>query len=139
MGTLTTNVNLVYYDMKETNKCSFCDKEKESMLHLFVFCEKTYDLMKYIRDILLNCPNCVYAPRNILFSTVYKNQKHPANTIILLYKYYIYCERCRGENLTVNSLKLYIEKHVELEASIDIRNNKESLHIAKWNDVIPQL
>ena len=34
-----TNVHLLRWGLRESNLCSFCEKEEKSYLHLFVYCE----------------------------------------------------------------------------------------------------
>ena len=47
-GTLTTNIQLYYYKIKDSKKCTFCNDGNETLLHLFVHCTEIQELFNYI-------------------------------------------------------------------------------------------
>ena len=51
MYAITTNVQLKWYKIKESERCTFCESEKETLIHLFVRCKYVQPLWEMITEI----------------------------------------------------------------------------------------
>ena len=133
---LVTNVQLYYYKIKMSKNCTFCGEYEETVRHLFVDCQASNMLRKYIKDISVNCPNCMFGTKEILINSIHRNPYHPLNTVCLIYKYFIYSRRCADKSLSTQVFKNYLQLHIDLEYSIACKNNKKSRHNLKWKDLV---
>ena len=75
------------------NRCTFCDTEIESYMHLFVQCKYVQQLWSF-GDKLTSKPLNGY---EILSNNIEQNPTRVENCIILFIKYYIYRTRCLQE------------------------------------------
>ena len=94
-NTLITNVHLFYFKIRDNNKCFFCKHLVETTSHIFSECNVTKVLLDYVKA--LSGVGCSFNNVNILLNNIHDNPLHPANTLILLYKYFIYTRRCMLE------------------------------------------
>ena len=134
---LVTNIHLVKWGMAESDLCELCKVERETMLHLFVKCEKTKKLWeevkKYLKDLGAIEEEISMQPANILFNTVLSRSNSVANFIVLITKYYIYSQRCMGKSLFMKELEAKLRHVQNIEKFIAVKNNKLGLHYKKWN------
>jgi hypothetical protein len=110
-----TNVWLQKVGLTNSDLCSFCKKEKETITHMFVECEKVVDFWQQVQtrynimdglDIfskvygMLDCKNANYAL---------------INHILIIVKKYIY--KCRADqiNFSLTALKNMIHSTIKLE------------------------
>ena len=128
---IITNVHLFHYKIRENNLCSFCNREIESILHLFCECEIVTHLWNYVKKIIKQTN---ITKTQILLNTVTDNPKMGANCIVLFTKFYIYRTRCLQESLTVNGLQKFIQDQINIEFCIAKNKVKVSQHQRKWED-----
>lgn len=132
---LVTNVSLVKFGIKDSDKCSFCGKEKETILHLFVECDKVRPLWSSIQD-WLNSKLNLRIP--ILFSNtdLILGSQRPnfilINFILLLTKQYIYRCKFLKEDISSEALKAIIKYRFHLERQIAIRSKNMQPFFQKW-------
>ena len=116
---------------KISPNCSFCDKEEETIIHLFCKCEKVnpiwQDLISKISkenslNLNINDFDKMFGIRNDKFVTY----------LFLLMKYHIYV--CKFTNTLPNflSFKSYVKNQKEIEYHIAKKKNKLSTHFKKW-------
>ena len=132
-NTLITNVHLFYFKICDDKMCSLCNHWVETTSHIFCECIETNVLLDYVK--VLSGIGCSFNNTNILLNFVHDNPLHPANMLILLYKYFIYTRRCMAEKPNLVYFRNYISKHIELEKQIAIQNAKLSCHNIKWGEV----
>ena len=128
---LITNVQLEYYRIRQNNRCSFCDIEKETVWHLFFDCGKIQDVRKYIEGLI--CTRLTY--RKVIFNDVRDNAKRVENMIVLLYKYYIYRARCMNVVISVPSCCEYVKSYETIEKEIAKTKGKQKQHEIKWSHI----
>ena len=110
--------------IQNDSSCSFCKEEEETIIHLFCDCEvvknfyNNFENMIYEKvSVLLN-----FTKTEILFGR--KGSGQIQNLLILLFKYYIYRQRCKQERLYLPSLVLEIYNYYRVQRYISIKNNK---------------
>jgi len=90
---LFTNEKLKRVGIKQSDRCSICKKEKETLAHLFVSCEAIKPLWEKVEDNML-APIGVFSSLSeleILLGFKPSDKLNPVvNHIILETKYYIY-------------------------------------------------
>ena len=132
MSAITTNIQLMYYKIRCTDNCTFCNFERETYAHLFYECICVKPLWHFFES-LTNYKVTSYA---VLLHNIEPNPTHVLNCIALLIKYYIYRTRCLNERLSVNQCRNYIERVKEIEHQIAIDKHKVSLHEKKWSEIL---
>ena len=55
------------------------------------------------------------------------------NHILLLYKYFLYCKRNEGGEVSFNAFKFYMRYIVKIEGSTAKRKNNLKAHFSKWD------
>ena len=89
-GAIITNVQLKWYEIRNTNLCSFCNVHKETVSHLFIECIAVQRLWNFIENICDKELNI----KDILLNSVVPNPKHVENVLVLVTKQFIYRQRC---------------------------------------------
>ena len=129
---LTTNIHLKYYKIKENNTCSFCEKEKETLRHLFYECDKISSFWREIYE-WLNVDPLNF--KDMILNNTQNNPKYVQNTIIMLAKMHIYKQRCLGEPIIFLHFQKYVQKIERIENYIAKQNDKETFHQQKWEEI----
>ena len=113
---LATNKYLYNIKINSNPLCTFCNKDEETLLHLFVSCEYVNNIWnlieKWIYDetgILLN-----YSKKDIIFGKQGK-QFIPSNMITYIVKYYIYKQKLKKGILSFKYIKQDIYNYYQLE------------------------
>jgi hypothetical protein len=119
--------------------CSFCNSEKETLLHLFVECSHVAELWLKLTNWLVSCGylQIVLRKKDIIFGVEYTD--HVVNLCILVAKFVIF--RCKlGSKLpTFPIVKAYIRYIKEIEHYIAYTNNNEDRFLGKWSSLIHSL
>ena len=134
---LILNSHLYRWGLMNTNLCSFCKSEKETIVHLFWNCEIVQELWQNVRNL-----NSVYSnvtlslsTKNVIFNRVHNSKKNIGNFLCLLTKQYIYKQRCLNKCLNFNELKNYVIRIENIEKYIAIKNCNQTAHTLKWQKV----
>ena len=121
--------------------CTFCKKNTEKLLHLFVDCENIRPLWKQITDELLQPYGIkTLSNKDILLGILVEKQNNVINHIIMEAKYYIYIcklEKCLPiYNRLINRLKITesIEREIAWKSE-----RKNTVHIHKWHHLMEYL
>ena len=102
MKVIPTNIQLERYGIKDSNLCTFCKIEKETLQHLFVDCAKVKVFWEKVSTLILGFSQTLNF-KNIILNTMHVNQKVIDNFIVLAAKHFIYKTRCLSENLIVTN------------------------------------
>ena len=130
-NTITTNILLKKWGIKDDESCTFCKGPIETIDHLSINCLHSRciwrEMFHYISihsGVYINLENA-----EILLGVREKPCDKFYNTICIITKQYIYACRCRNVKPTFTTLleKIRFEKIVE--HSISISNNK----VTEWN------
>ncbi len=129
-----TNVQLFKWKIKPTDKCTFCNVETESILHLFWECQTARHMWNCViqwysqktgQTVHLNS-------KKVLFCNPNSNALHCLNTICLITLQYIYASRCLGHFPIFGHLRSKILDAQNLEKYIAVKNEKLKKHELKW-------
>ena len=115
--------------------CNFCQKENETIEHIFWGCENVQNLLGQVnswfgdKDI-----NQTFLKKTLIFGdvdTVYKDDVY--NAILLNIKYYIYTNRCLKKKLSFHSLKACLINLYKTEKIIAVRNPRIAEFQLHWS------
>ena len=132
---LTTNMQLQHWNIKPTAKCTFCETEDETVLHLFLFCLHVTRLWMEIENFIME-----FSKYPIHFNTdtvlwnrlIHSPIGHVKNVICLITKHYIYKQRCLNKKPNVTECKQYVRTIENNEKYYTVKNNKLAIHRRKW-------
>ena len=130
---LLTNVILYKWNIVESPMCTYCQKEPETILHLFTGCSIIKGMwleIKYFMNENYAVKMSSLEPLSIIFNKVSANML--ANFVCLLFKQYIYRQRCLQKDLSLHEFKSMVHKTENLEKYIAIKRNKINKHNNKW-------
>ena len=133
-GYLVTNVKLKQWKIIPSELCSFCKKEAETVLHLFVECEKVKKIWKTVERwvhhfCFLGFTHDTY---EIIFNKYKDSFPDLINSLLLLGKYFIYVRRCLKEDLNFNAFISMVVKYKKIEL-ISVKNlGKYAKYEYKW-------
>ena len=130
---IVTNIQLKYWKLRECDKCSWCEGDREHTIHLFVTCVETAKLWKEVRMLCEQCDGGLnWEPINILFCRVHENPRKVQNMLCLITLQYIYRQRCIKKTLCVQELRCIIQQAKKIEKYIAIRDNSVRKYNLKW-------
>ena len=131
-----TNLHLKKWNVLDSSMCTFCGKEEETYLHLFVWCEEVKQLWLNVESFMdeLSQEPIVFQEDTVLWShLVAQPVGHLKNFISLVTKHYIYKQRCLKEKLNFEQLKHLIFSLEGIKKYYAIKGNKLNKHQIKWN------
>ena len=132
---LVTNIDMFRWGMKSSNRCTFCDQEKEIVLHMFAKCKHVIakiwtPLKKWLYHFcFIELEICEF---EIIFNEYIDSFPNLVNTLILITKQYIYAARCQECNLCFPELIKLIAKYGNIEQMIAKKNKKSQEFDRKW-------
>ena len=133
---LVTNVQLCDWRITPSDECSFCRKEKETLLHLFVRCSEVSTLWEEISQLIKrnydDQAEISLSARNIVLNAIVAKKRHIANFICLVAKQFIYRQRCLKKSIGVNIFKEHLWNIQRLEKYIAMKNGKLRVYRVKW-------
>ena len=133
---LITNVQLNKWNIKSTDKCTFCQRESETVLHLLIYCPVVAELWVNM-ELFMNTYNkdpIHFAVDTVLTNRlIYQPVGHIKNAICLMVKYFIYRQRCFNQLPNIHQCKQYIWSIENNEKYYAIKNNNLQKHLKKWS------
>ena len=139
---IITNTHLYKWGLKQSELCSFCTKERETILHLLVYCEETAKLWIQMERFMDNYSKdqINFSTETVIFNRLMDNPIHIKNTICLIIKQFIYKQWCLNESLNVKKCKQYIRNVENSEKYYATKNNNMHKHQKKWKpDTKPEI
>ena len=132
---LATNKFLHKIKIYDNPNCTFCNREIETLEHLFWECEHTQLLLEQIENwFLTNGISVLFTKEVFLFGNTAKISKGNAeNTLFLTIKQYIYNSRCFKKKLTINSVKEKMKYVYAMDKNIAMKNKCEHQFLREWN------
>ena len=128
---LATNTYLKMINIRECDRCTFCNLEPETLAHLFWQCPKTKIFIAEMKtEILQKC----YINLEIVSKTWFFPTNLSANEtcLITFAKLVIYQARYNETLPTIRHLKNKIQQEVEMEASIAKARCKQDDFERRW-------
>ena len=119
-------------NLAETNKCSLCKTEKESIKHLFFGCQKTKALWETLRN-RLRLPMPALTPESAFFG--FPNENNPLIVHLhLIFKIAIYTGR-KNAVVSIEHIINKIKQIKKMEENIVYLNlNSQMKNNVKWAD-----
>ena len=129
-----TNVQLKRWKILDTDLCTFCGREIESITHLLIDCDLVRGFWMEMKELLLLFTDSQISLtcKNIMFNSVVNQPKHICNFLCLIAKQYIYASRCKKEVPKMSQYRNIVNRIQNVEKNIAIKNNKVKLHFKKW-------
>ena len=133
---LATNRYLYKLNILQSDMCTFCHNQSESILHLFVECVHVEDIWSRLEQwIFIKCGIFLNLNKlDILFGKI-SSKNDALNLIILLVKQYIYKKRYRQEILNFEGLKYYILDYYLVEKHICYINGNFKKFNQRWQQL----
>jgi len=135
---LPTNKYLAMCKLVESDKCFFCEKDIETIEHLFCHCEKIQPLWQgLINWIRPELTVTKLDEKNIIFGYIGTDASFRCiNMLILVTKRYIYVKKCMKMNVSFVNLKSYLLSYYYVEKNIAMKNeNAQKMFMKKWSFV----
>ena len=131
---IATNRYLSVIRIQNDSSCSFCKQDDETIMHLFHDCV-------IVNDFFVSFENWIYDRTSILLNfskteVLFGKKKcyDARNFLILIYKHYIYRQRCRKEQLYLPNLKTEIYNQYIIEKYNSNINGKQNSFLKKWSN-----
>ena len=119
--------------------CTFCKESPESILHILWSCDKVQLIWKALDKWLERKlkTKILFISENVLLNNyqndeMIKSQVQLVDTIILIYKQYIYACRCTGADLSFIAGLAKVNNYYKIEKSIAYKNKKVKQFTGKW-------
>lgn len=128
---MATNRYLHIINIKDSECCTFCKTEPETLAHLFWHCPKTKNFITAIQTELLTKYDIQIRiePKTWFFPTDMTSRE---TCIITLAKMVIYRSRCNDSIPNITHFRNKIKQEVEKEGKIAERNSKHKSFEEKW-------
>ena len=130
---LGVNQLLKKIGISDSDLCTFCSTEKETLLHLFWECPFTRHFVREFERQVLN--NEVILNMNEFIFGIPDGYFRSVNFVILYAKYYIFTTRCNKGTLNISSFKKFLKHYYEVEQTIYSKQGKFVLFVDRWRHV----
>ena len=140
LNKIFTNEILYEWKVVDTNTCTFCKKQPESITHLLVECTEVGPIWEGLKEFCkIHQLECTLTVKNIILNKINSSVTSVANTLALITKQYLYKQRCMKITPNINVLKNLFRQTYEMEKYNARINNKLDIHYRKWNKIFPQI
>ena len=130
---LVTNIQLKAWGVLQTDQCTFCGKESETVLHLLVECGEVEGIWRDFGNYIVQEYGVVtqLSPVDIVLNQIVKTN-HVVSFLCLIVKQYLYSTRCLKQKLSFGVLKSKMSQIQAIEKYIATKNDRLSVHNKKW-------
>ena len=132
---LVTNIHLKKWGIKQSDQCSFCNNDKEGILHLIYYCPVVQELwaqmVQWIKE-QFGIQEVLITVDTVVLNRIVENPRSVANFICLLVKHYLYAQKCLQKEPSIHQVKDKILQVERIEKYIAVKNNKILVHNTKW-------
>ena len=130
---LVTNKSLLLWKLKDSDLCTFCETEIESIYHLLWGCTYSKSLWSKLFEWIQSKTdmNISYSVEEIFFGITMDNMQF-LNCLFVITKQYIYSSRCLNIRPNFEQLVSKINYNMAVEKYIAIKNEVIDKHMAKW-------
>lgn len=130
---LATNSFLYKINYVDSDKCTFCNNEVETLEHLFYDCYKVYELWESIQRWIFNTKNeQIELSKKVILLGYTDKQNKVLNWLILNIKQYIYRTKIQKHQLNIFALQNIIKKNLEIERYILFKNCRYDEFYTLW-------
>ena len=131
-----TNIQMAHWGLVKNHYCTFCEKEPETYLHLFVYCDYVKSIWIKMEEYMLQISEqpINFTEETVIFNKLIANPANVKNFICLVVKQYIYRKRCFKEYPEVHEIINQIRNIESIEKCNARKNNNIVKHTKKWKD-----
>ena len=131
---LVTNSFLFKIKKKDTNRCSYCNQEAESITHLLFYCGKVVEFWKNFKTWLARTANINLQVeiKNILFSS---HSQALLSYLITVAKYYIYKSKFHMKMLSIKGFENFLKQKFINEMYIGKISKTYDKFLGKWSSL----
>ena len=124
------------WGIKDSDKCSLCGQEIETLSHLFVLCEQVQDFWIQVETLMGKYDNekINFAVERVLCNKLVDNPGKIQNFICLLAKQYIYSKRCLLQNIEYYEFVAKVRRIKAMEKYNATQSNKLGIFKRKWGE-----
>ena len=128
---IVTNIQLKKWKVKETDLCSMCEKETETVRHLFAECEYAIQMWVVVKDVCkeMNAPIHDMSYWSLIVCNI---GSRVANSICLIAKQYIYWKRCICKLPNHIELRTRIYNAKSMEKYYAIQKHSLPTYLKRW-------
>ena len=134
---LGTNVTLRCMNLRQNDNCSFCDRDRENITHLFLSCNIVKNFLEQVKTCFVQAGiiqrDFILEPLLLLFG--YSKAKEIDETflyVMLVLRFYIYKCRCEGSLPQHVAFIQYLHKKYLVEHEIARQNLKLENFEQRW-------
>ena len=132
---IVTNIQLHKWNLSDTVNCTKCGRERETLSHLFVQCDKLAEFWIGVEQFMLNYGQepIVFTVETVLWNKVIPRLAgHIKNLICLVAKQFIYRQRCMQKELNVKEFENHMISIQLAEKYYATKNDKLDKYWRKW-------
>ena len=129
------NPLLLKMGIKDTDKCTFCNLEKETLYHLLYRCTRVIIFWRHL-EVWLNTTgnfNVKISEEHVLFGDLSEAATVTIwNSVMVLGKYYIYGCKLKENNPELRGFQRRLKEELMVEKEVAIKTNKIGRFLRKW-------
>ena len=131
---LVTNKNLRLWKIKESDQCTFCGLECETIKHILWDCMYANRIWEALFNWINNKTNTniIFTTKDILLGITF-DEMVVFNCIFIITKQYIYASKCLDQKPDFNQLLSKIKYQKNVEKYTAMKNNKLQFYENKWS------
>ena len=136
LGKIICNSDLFDWHKLETDRCTFCGKERETMLHVFYECEELMEILEFFNELCVK--ESVDSPSRIafVFNRIHDDCNHVLNWICIVLKQFIYKRRCGKQKPMKMLFELELKSKIRMEKHIAERKGSVEKFTRKWSPIL---
>ena len=139
LGKIFANDTLCKWGITTNDTCTFCNDEKDNIVHMLLDCKHAKGCWVYFMETALKNNMTISMPsvRTVILNDFHENPGNIYNFMALYIKQYIYACRCKGEIPNVPDLARRFSYYYKVSRYAAKMRNKTQVHMNKWRDIYP--
>ena len=133
---LGTNSFLFKINKTDTNLCTFCKKEEETIFHLFCSCTHTISFWSSVFSWIKEQTNFSLAMDNEVFLFGNTKNSNVVNLILLICRFHVYTMKMIGKRPSLLVLKREVKKYYSMEKFMFFTNGVNFKFYQKWDSFL---
>ena len=131
---LPTNRLLKLWQIKDSDTCSFCEQEIETLTHLFYNCQITQNFWLQVKEWVRSKSGIIFdfTILDIMMLVADETNLYALLNILLIGKVFIYKCKQSGTIPSITIFDSYVKQYIKTEESIAIKRDKILTHYKKW-------
>ena len=126
-----TNDRLYYWKKTITQRCDYCNCDKQTTLHLLWYCPMTQALWSKIETFIKNdlkIYEIEMSCKKVILNNVHQNPRNLINFIVLVAKQYIFAAKCKGTPMCYEQFMHVFVKLYEVKRYNATSKEMEKVH-----------